>query len=90
MTVISANANYWLGDAQFALQDYQGALDTYQTLLKVAPNYPKAPDVLYNIAGCQQELKQDTAVRKTLKQLITKYPSSEAAAKAKKLLAGAK
>lgn len=84
------NANYWLGDAQFALQDYQGALDTYQTLLKVAPGYSKAPDVLYNIAGCQQELKQDAAVRKTLKQLITKYPSSEAAAKAKKLLAGAK
>lgn len=84
------NASYWLGDAQFVLQDYQGALDTYQSLLKVAPGYPKAPDVMYNIAGCQQELKQDAAVRKTLKQLITKYPSSEAAAKAKKLLAGAK
>jgi len=84
------NANYWLGDAQFALQDYQDALDTYQGLLKAVPGYPKAAEVLFNIAGCQQELKQDAAVKKTLKQLIAKYPASEPAAKAKKLLAGAK
>jgi tol-pal system protein YbgF len=89
-SVHAPNANYWLGDAQFALKDYRGALGTYQGLLKAVPGYPKAADVLFNIAGCQQELKQDAAVKKTLKQLIAKYPSSEAAAKAKKLLAGAK
>jgi tol-pal system protein YbgF len=84
------NANYWLGNAQFALKDYQGALDTYQGLLKDFPDTPKTADVLYGIAGCQQGLKRPVAARKTLKQLIAQYPASEAAAKAKKLLAAAK
>lgn len=81
------NAHYWLGNAQLALKDYQGALDTYQGLIKSFPDNPRAADVLFSIAGCQQELKQDAAAKKTLKQLIAKYPSSEAAAKAKELLA---
>lgn len=85
-SVHAPNASYWLGDAQFVLQDYRGALDTYQGLLKAAPGYPKAADVMFNIAGCQQELKQDAAAQKTLKQLIAKHPASEAAAKARKLL----
>lgn len=85
-----ANANYWLGNAQFSLKDYKSALSTYQGLLKVFPGTTKAADVLFNIAGCQQELKLVAAAQKTLKQLITKYPTSEAAAKAKKLSVTAK
>lgn len=85
-SVHAPNANYWLGNALFALQDYKGALAIYQSLLKAFPTMPKAADVLFSIAGCQQELKQDAAAQKTLKQLVAKYPDSEAAAKAKKLL----
>ena len=85
-----SSANYWLGNAQFALKNYKSALDTYQGLLKAFPAASKTADVLLNIAGCQQELKQDVAAQKTLKQLVIKYPGSEAAAKAKKLLSVAK
>ena len=81
------NVNYWLGNAQFALKDYQGALDTYQGLLKDFPDTPKTPDVLLAVAGCQQELKRSITAHKTLKQLISKYPASAAAIKARKLLA---
>ena len=81
-----ANANYWLGNAQFALKDYKNALDTYQGLLKAFPGTPKAAEVLFSIAGCQQEMKQHTAAQKTLKQLVAKYPDSESADKAKKLI----
>jgi tol-pal system protein YbgF len=81
------NANYWLGNAQLTLKDYKNALDTYQGLLKSFPGMPKTAEVLFNIAGCQQELKQGAAAQKTLKQLIAKYPDSEAAGKAKKLIA---
>jgi len=86
-SVHGANARYWLGNAQFALQDYKSALATYRALLKFAPGTPRAPDVLFNIAGCQQELKAVSNAQATLKQLIAKYPDSAAAAKAKKLLA---
>lgn len=81
------NANYWMGGAQFALNDYKGALGTYQGLIKAFPGTPKAADVLFGIAECQQELKQGAAAQKTLKQLVAQYPDSEAAAKAKKLIA---
>lgn len=82
-----SNANYWMGGAQFALNDYQGALGTYQGLIKAFPGTPKAADVLFGIAECQRELKQGAAAQKTLKQLVAKYPDSEAAAKAKELIA---
>jgi tol-pal system protein YbgF len=89
-SVQAPNANYWLGKAQFALKDFKGALDTYQGLLKDYPDTPKAADAMFGIAGCQQGLKKLIAAHKTLKQLVAKYPASEAATKAKKLLAAGK
>ena len=85
-----SDANYWLGNAQFAMKDYKGALDTYEGFLKDFADSPRAPDVLYGIARCQQGLKRSAAARKTLKKLVAKYPTSEAAAKAKKQLAATK
>jgi len=84
------NAIYWLGTAKLALRDYKGALGFYKSLLKSSPNTPRAADAMLNIAECQQELKQTKSARNTLKELVAKYPTSEAAAKAKKLLAGSK
>ena len=84
------NANYWMGGAQFALNDYKGALDTYQGLIKAFPGTPKAADVLFSIAECQRELEQGAAAQKTLKQLVAKYPDSEAAAKARNLIAASR
>ena len=81
------NAHYWMGKSKFSLKDYKGALLSYQTLLNDFPGTPKAADALFGIAGCQRGLKQPVASLKTLKQLIARYPASEAAIKAKKLLA---
>ncbi|MEI7456541.1 MAG: tol-pal system protein YbgF [Nitrosomonadales bacterium] len=81
------NATYWLGDTQLALKDYKGALVTYRALLKASPESARTPDVLFNIAECHQEQKAVTQAAATLKQLVSKYPDSAAAAKAKKLLA---
>jgi tol-pal system protein YbgF len=84
------NALYWLGSAKFALKDYKGALGFYQNLLKTSPTTPKAAEAMFNIAECQKELKQKAAAKKTLKQLIAQYPTSEAAGKAKKQLTSSK
>lgn len=84
------NANYWLGNAQLSMKDYKNALITYQGFLKENPESAKSPEVMYGIAGCQLALKRPVAARKTLKQLVAKYPSSEAAAKARKQLAATK
>jgi tol-pal system protein YbgF len=84
------NANYYLGNAQFAVKNYRGALDTYQGLLKVYPDTPITPDVLFKIAECLHGLKHDISAHKVLKKIIDKFPSSKAAAKARKLLAAKK
>ena len=81
------NAKFWLADSLYKLKNYKDALDIYQDLLKTFPGTPKAPDVMFNIASCQRQLKLILGSKKTLKQLVAKYPGSEAAAKAKKLLA---
>jgi len=84
------NAKFWLGYALYKLKNYKTALDVYQELLKTSPATPRAAEVMFNIAGCQRELKLALAAKKTLKQLIVSYPDSEAATKAKKLLAAKK
>jgi tol-pal system protein YbgF len=84
------NAKFWLADSLYKLKNYKDALDLYQDLLKTFPGTPKAPDVMFNIAACQRQLKLILGSKKTLKQLVAKYPGSEAAAKAKKLLAANK
>jgi tol-pal system protein YbgF len=86
----AANANYWLGNAQFSLKEYKGALGTYQGLLKQFPDTPKAPDAFLNVAECRRVLKYKDEPQKTLKHIVANYPASEAAAKAKKLLAAKK
>jgi len=89
-SVHSPNAKFWLGNELYKLKNYSDALDVYQDLLKTSPATPRAAEVMFNIAGCQRELKLAAASKKTLKQLIATYPASESAAKAKKLLAANK
>lgn len=85
-----ANAKFWLGGAMFRLNNFKGAMDVYQELFDTTPNSSRAAEVLFSIANCQRELKMVLTEKKTLKQLVEKYPDSEAAAKARKLLAAKK
>jgi tol-pal system protein YbgF len=84
------NATYWLGNAQFAMKDYKGALETFQNFTKKYAGSAKTADVMYGAANCLLEMDKTVAARKTLMQLVVKYPDSDAAAKAKKLLAATK
>ena len=50
------------------------------------PTSPKVPDALLNVASAQSDLNDNAAARRTLEELIQKYPQSEAALKAKQRL----
>ena len=86
-SVYVPNAQYELGAAYFVLNDYKNALASYQILASKFAFSPKAPEAMLGIADSQRELKEAAAAKKTLKQLITKYPDSEAASEARKRLA---
>jgi tol-pal system protein YbgF len=83
------SAQYWIGNAYYALRDYKVAIAAQQKVIATWPDNPKAADAMLNIASSQQELGQMKAARDTLKTLLTKYPQSAAAEQAKQRLGGA-
>lgn len=86
-SVHEANVYYWMGNAYFLSKNYANSLDGYQNLLNKYPDHPRAPEAMLNMVECQIELKNKTAAIKTLKQLTSQFPGSDAADKAKKRLA---
>ncbi|MFT3848047.1 MAG: tol-pal system protein YbgF [Propionivibrio sp.] len=80
------NAQYWLGNAFYALRDCKKAVDAHKVVVSKWPQHPKAPDSLINIATCQQELGDAKGARSTYESIASKYPDSSAAATAKQRL----
>ena len=82
----AANAQYWLGNAYFAQGDYKNAIGALEVVATTYKDSVKAPDALLNIASAQADLNDNAAARRTLEELIGKYPQSEAATKARQRL----
>ena len=51
------------------------------------PDSPKAPDALLAIASVQMETADNGSARNTLEDIIARFPTSDAAAKARTRLA---
>jgi len=76
-----------MGNAYFLSKDYANAVAAYRILLDKHDDHPRAPDAMLNLAESQLLLKQKANAKKTLKQLIARFPGSDASGKAKKRLA---
>ncbi len=85
-STLAPNAQYWLGNAFYALRDCKKAIDAHKLVTSKWPQHPKAPDSLINIATCQQELGDAKGARSTYENIASKYPDSTAAATAKQRL----
>lgn len=81
------SALFWMGNSQYALRDYPSAVNNFRGMIATAPDHPKASEAALSIANCQIEMKDTVAARKTLADLITVYPRSEAAVAAQDRLA---
>lgn len=86
-SILAPGAAYWVGNAHYALRDFQQAVDAQRKLIETYPDSDKVPDALLNIASSQIEMADRTAAKATLEDLIAKYPFSDAAEKAKLRLA---
>ncbi len=84
------SALFWLGNAQYAQRAYKDAIASFRTLVSTAPDSPRAPEALLAIANCQAELKDPKAARRTIDELLSKYPKSEAAQAGRERLASLK
>ncbi|MCG7755946.1 MAG: tol-pal system protein YbgF [Nitrosomonas sp.] len=87
---LAPGAAYWIGNARYALRDYQLAIDAQRKLISKYPASNKVPDALLNIASSQLEMGDSKASKQTLENLLAKYPQSDAARKAKQRLANIK
>jgi len=77
---------FWLGNAQYANREYKDAIKNFNNLLAKDPENVRAPDAMMSVANCQLEMKDLKSARKTLEELMKKYPQSESAAAAKERL----
>ena len=82
----ASSSLFWLGNAQYATRDYKEAMINFRALVGREPEHLRAPEAVLSIANCQIELKDTRGARKTLDDLITAYPQSEAAVAAKERL----
>jgi tol-pal system protein YbgF len=89
-SVHEANVLYWMGNAYYLQKDCKNSISSYQSLIDKFQDHPRVAESMLNIADCQVDLKNKTAAKKTLKQLISQFPGSDASEKAKKRLAAIK
>ncbi len=89
-SIHEANVLYWMGNSYFLLRDCRNSLSSYRKMIGKYQDHPRVKETMLNMADCQLKLKKKTAAKKTLKQLISHYPGSDASEKAKKRLAAIK
>jgi tol-pal system protein YbgF len=80
------NAQYWLGEANYAKQNYKVALQEFNKVLDNYPQSAKIPDAMLKIGYCYAELGNSQQATVVLNNIISHYPDSTAARLATKRL----
>ncbi|MGH8854427.1 MAG: tol-pal system protein YbgF [Telluria sp.] len=82
-SAFAANAQYWLGNAYYALGDYKKAIAAQEVVTTTYAGSNKVPDAMLNIGSSYALLKDSKNAKKALQQLVKNYPESSAATTAK-------
>lgn len=72
------NALYWLGECEFGLGRYSESVDFFQRVVQEQPDGNKVPDAMLKMSLAYERLGKPEQAKKTLQQLTTQYPSSNA------------
>jgi tol-pal system protein YbgF len=81
-----ANARYWIGETYYAEKNYEQAILEFQEVVKQYPKKEKAPAAMLKQALSFKALKDLKSTQYLLKRLMTDYPKSDEAKKAKVLV----
>ena len=73
------NAQFWLGEARYAGQDYAGAIDDFQALVKRYPQSAKVPDALLKVGYIRYAQGDYAKAREVFDGLVRHYPGTAAA-----------
>ena len=78
-SVLSDNAQYWLGEAFYVTRDYDQALAAFARVSKEWPDSRKVPDALVKQGFALFELKRLADARTVLNDVSKRFPGTEAA-----------
>lgn len=78
------NAQYWIGEANYASKKYKVALDEFQKVVSKYPNSPKRADALLKIGYTYVELDNKKMAMHTFNTIVKSYPGTTAAKLAEK------
>lgn len=81
-----ADARFWLGASLLNSGDYSGAVLEFQNIVADYPDHAKAPEALLKQAEAFAHFGDKMVQRKLYTDVLTYYPDSEQATKAKELL----
>lgn len=82
----SDNAQYWIGECHYALKEFDLAIIEFDAVRSKYPNGAKVPAALLKQGFAFAELGSKVEARLILQELISRYPQSEEAGKAKQKL----
>lgn len=80
---LADNALFWIGETYYAAGDYTNAVRHYSRVVNEFSDQNKAPDALFKTALAQERTGDLALARRTLQQVIEKYPYSSTASSAK-------
>jgi tol-pal system protein YbgF len=80
---LADNALFWIGETWYAVGEFTNAMRYYGRVVSEFPDQNKAPDALFKSALSQAKTGDLALARKTLQQVIDRYPYSSTASSAK-------
>jgi tol-pal system protein YbgF len=83
---LADNALFWIGETYFAAKDYVNAMRFYARVVNDYADQNKAPDAMFKTAMAQEKTGDLALARRTLQQVIERYPYSSSASTAKQEL----
>ena len=76
---LAGNAQYWLGEAYYVTHDYDNAAASFRAVGEQYPQSPKVPDAMLKLGLTQIDQKKPADARTTLKQVVQRFPGTDAA-----------
>ena len=73
------NALYWLGESYYVTQNYKLALEQFEALMQRYPTHDKAPGAMLKVGLSQQGLDRLDDAERTLAEVASRYPGTDAA-----------
>jgi tol-pal system protein YbgF len=80
------NARYWMGEAYFAMRDFDRAITEFKTLIDKHPKSPKVPGAWLKIGFSYYEMKDWDKSQEALNTVIAKFPNNPASRLAERRL----